>query len=261
MHLYHKMRTSMEKYNDCQNFLYEIYGLNPDFEYHAIIVAPSWKPEKVFDEYNSVIRIEKVGPYYCGYTVELNGKTYGNIQTATGAGNMIDCCLTLSNSKCKKVIFIGAVGALKDNIKLGDIVIPKYSIAGDGGSLYLYETISTDNFRNKISPNHEISQSIIDTARSINIEVKEKVVYCTDSIFCEYMHLDDILSLGSELIEMETASFFRCMELINKTGFALLCVSDNSASNNSLIGRSIEDTLNFHKARSKFIPQLILALS
>lgn len=254
------MKSSVEKYNDSNNMLYDVYGLNPDIEYDAIIVAPSWKPEKIFSSYNPSIIVGKVGPYYCGYTVEVNGKMLGFIQTGSSSGNMIDCCLTLGESKCKKVIMIGAVGALKDDIKLGDIVIPKYSIAGDGGSLYLYENICTDNYRKKIIPNKNSSQEIIDTAKKINIDVKEKIVYCTDTIFCEYFHLEEILSLGSELIEMETAAFYRSMELIDKPGVVLLCVSDNSATKNSLVGKSDEDRLRYHESRSKLIPQLLLEL-
>ncbi|MDF2989320.1 MAG: hypothetical protein K0R50_4830 [Eubacterium sp.] len=225
MNLYQKIKSSLEKYNDCKDLLKEIYGLDLEYAYDAIIVAPSWKPEKIFSEYNAVIQVEKQGPYFCGYKVNVNGKTFGYIQASSCAGNIIDCCLTIGQSKCKKVIFIGAVGALKEDIRLGDIVIPEYSIAGDGGSMYLYESISTDNFRKRIYPDREVSTIIINTAKNINIEVKQKIVYCTDSILCEYMHLEDILSLGSELIEMETASFFRCMDIIEKPGFALLCVS------------------------------------
>jgi len=168
--------------------------------------------------------------------------------------------LTLGGSKCRKVIFIGAAGALKADIKLGDIIIPKYSIAGDGGSLYLYEKIAVENFRKKIYPDKDISQKVIETAKKLKIDVKEKIVYCTDSIFCEYYHLEDTLSLGSELIEMETAGFFRCMELIGKPGYALLCVSDNSATKNSLVGKSAEDRARYHEARNRCIPEIVLGL-
>ncbi|MBN2772148.1 MAG: phosphorylase [Spirochaetes bacterium] len=261
MNLYDEMRSGKEKYNNCDNLLKDIYGLDSDFEYDAIIVAPSWNPEIIFSEYEPVVKVEKKGPYYCGYTVEFEGKRFGYIQVAAGAANIIDSCLTLGGSKCKKVIFIGAAGALKSDIKLGDIVIPKYSIAGDGGSLYLYEKIAVENFRKKIYPDKDISQKVIETAKKLKIDIKEKIVYCTDSIFCEYYHLEDILSLGSEIIEMETAAFYRCMELIGKPGFALLCISDNSATNQSLVGKTAEDRARYHESRNKLIPELVLVLT
>ena len=73
--------------------------------------------------------------------------------------------------------------------------------------------------------------------------------------------VDEIKSLGSELIEMETASFMRCMELIDKSYHVLLCVSDNSSCGNALVGRSEEDTNQFHLSREINLPKLILALS
>jgi hypothetical protein len=39
-------------------------------------------------------------------------------------------------------------------------------------------------------------------------------VFCTDSIFCEYSHLDFIRSFGAKLIEMETSSFYLMADLV-----------------------------------------------
>ncbi|MDP4090975.1 MAG: phosphorylase [Bacillota bacterium] len=259
--LYLNMQASFQRYNDCTDMLQAIYGLDKDTLYDAIIVAPSWKPEKIFVNYKAEIKVMKQGPYFCGYEVTVGRQRFGYIQTSSCSGNIIDCCLALGNSVCDRVIFIGAVGSLKSEIKLGDIVVPKHCIAGDGGSLYLYDKITTENFRKHVYPDKELTRKVLEAAGDLNIKVEEKVVYCTDTIYCEYMHLNEILSLGSELIEMETAAFFRCMELIGKKGIALLCVSDNSAANNSLIGRTEEDTYTFHKAREAYIPQLILELS
>lgn len=260
MDLYNKLRFNMERFSGCTDFLYNIYGLDENEDYEAIILAPSWKPEKIFKNFNTEIKSIKIGPYYSSYIVQVNNKKYGYIQTSAGASNLVDCCLTLGNTKCNKIIFIGAVGALKDDMKLGDIITPSKSIAGDGASLYLYENISTDKFQALIYPKVELKENLISIANKIGIEVKEKVVYCTDSIFCEYFHLNEILKLGSEAIEMETAAFYRCMEIMNKEGIAILCVSDNSATQNALIGRSEEDTEKFHKSREQLISKLILSL-
>jgi len=243
MELYNKLKLNMEKYSGCTDFLNNIYGLDENEEYKAIILAPSWKPEKIFKNFNVKIELVKEGPYYNGYVIDVENKKYGYIQTSAGAPSMVDCCLTLGNAKCNKIIFVGAVGALKEDMKLGDIITPSKSIAGDGASLYL-----------------QVKESAMNIAKNIGVELKEKIVYCTDSIFCEYLHLNEILELGSEAIEMETAAFYRCMEIINKDGIAILCVSDNSATENHLVGRSDEDTKKFHESRENLIPKLILSL-
>lgn len=260
MDLYNKLKFNMERFSGCTDFLYNIYGLDSNEEYESIILAPSWKPERIFKNFNAKIELNKTGPYFNGYTMHIGNKKYGYIQTGAGASNIVDCCLTLGNTKCNKIIFLGAVGALKEDIKLGDIITPSRSIAGDGASLYLHESISAERFQASVYPREDIKEKAMSVAKKIGIELKEKVVYCTDSIFCEYLHLNEILQLGSEAIEMETAAFYRCMEIMNKEGIAILCVSDNSATQNALIGRSEEDTEKYHKSRDKSIPQLVLSL-
>lgn len=260
MDLYNKIKLNMDKYSGCTDFLHHMYGLHENEEYEAIILAPSWTPEKIFKNFDARIEVIKSRSYYHGYIIKIDGKKYGYIQTGGGASNIADCCLTLGNTKCKKIIFIGAVGALKEDIMLGDIITPSKCIAGDGASLYLYENISASNFQTTVYPKEDIKEHALAVASKIGIQMKEKVVYCTDSIFCEYFHLKDILQFGSEAIEMETAAFYRCMEIMDKDGIALLCVSDNSSSQNALIGRSDEDTLKFHNCREASIGKLILSL-
>lgn len=260
MDLYNKLKLNMDRFSGCTDILHNIYGLDENEEYEAIILAPSWKPEKIFKNFNAEIELVKKGPYYNGYIIQIGNRKYGYIQTGTGASNIADCCLTLGYAKCNKIIFIGAVGALKEDMVLGDIITPSKSIAGDGASLYLHQKISSSNFQTSVYPKEIVKEKTLNIARKIGIGLKEKVVYCTDSIFCEYFHLNDILQLGSEAIEMETAAFYRCMEIMNKDGIAILCVSDNSATQNVLVGRGEEDTKKFHRSRETLIPKLILSL-
>lgn len=86
-------------------------------------------------------------------------------------------------------------------------------------------------------------------------------MYCTDSITCEYFHLDEILSMGSAYIEMETAAFLRCLAMMKRRGNALLCVSDNSAAGQHLLGRSEEELAVYHRTREEYIPKLLLELA
>jgi purine-nucleoside phosphorylase len=260
MDLYNKIKLSMEKYSGTVDFLNEIYGLDENENYEAIFLAPTWKPEKIFKNYDAIIELVKEGSYFNGYILKIDGKKYGYIQAGSGASNMVDLCLTLGNSICKKIIFIGAVGGLKEDLKIGDIITPSKCIAGDGASLYLYETLSKNHFQKEVYPKQYVKENVLSIAKKMGLDLKEKIVYCTDSIFCEYLHLNEILQFDSEAIEMETAAFYRCMEIMNKDGIAILCVSDNSITQNSLVGRSSEDTHKFHKSRETLIPKLVLSL-
>ena len=61
-------------------------------------------------------------------------------------------------------------------------------------------------------------------------DIRKASVFCTPSIALEYMHLDEIKAFGTDLIEMETSSFYLMTDLFELPGIALLVVSDNSAS-------------------------------
>lgn len=261
MNLYYRFNQEFNKYHCIEDILMYVYGLDSYKDYDAIIVAPSWNPEKLFKNYNpEIIKIDNCKSR-CGYEVVVNNKKYGYIVTERCSGNIIDCCMTLGHTVCNKIIFVGTCGALTKDSKLGDIVTPSYSIAGDGGSLYLYYNISKDNYRNKIYQNEESIKELKSAGKKLDIKIDDKVIYCTDTIFCEYLHLGEIKDLGSELIEMETAAFMRCMNLINKKYNIILSVSDNSPCGNALLGISENDTKIVHKSREVNIAKLIFELT
>jgi purine-nucleoside phosphorylase len=248
------------KHNNTDDLLKQIYNIDSNEKLDLIVIAPSWLPEKIMKNYDVKISTLSRHSYFGSYLVEYKEKRIAWIQCASGANNIIDTILTLGKSITAKVIFIGAVGALKADIQLGELVTPNFSLAFEGGSLYTYNQIDISNFGNKVTPNKAFLNEVINLAREKQIDLKVKSVYCTDSIICEYMHLDYIKSFNCDLIEMETAAFYRSLELIGKKGIALLVVSDNSTSGVSLIARTEEQNKTFHRARETYIPELILGL-
>ncbi|MBR5488270.1 MAG: hypothetical protein IKV72_01090, partial [Firmicutes bacterium] len=90
-----------------------------------------------------------------------------------------------------------------------------------------------------------------------DFSVKKAKVFCTDSIFCEYNHLDFITGFQTDLIEMETSGFYRMAELLEKPSIALLVVSDNSITGQPLFGMSQEQLADFNHSCQVLIPQII----
>ena len=58
----------------------------------------------------------------------------------------MDFILSLGVTKCKNIVFLGSAGSLDESIKIGEIVIPKYSICGDGASRYLNINLEDEFF-------------------------------------------------------------------------------------------------------------------
>lgn len=245
-------------YNGSQDILKDAYGIDSSIKYDAVVVAPVWIPAKIFKQDD--VHIKKMLDYVnqASYEVEFAGKKIAWIMCGVGSSNIIDVMLCLSESKAEKIIFVGSVGALKADIKLGELSTPLESYAYESATMYLFDSLDKNNFGCKIVPqNMEYISRVIKRAEQQEIDIVKRKVFCTDSVFCEYKFLDYIKDTGAELIEMETACFYKAINMMNKKGIALLCVSDNSAANISLVARDEESTRNYHNAREVNIPKLI----
>ena len=246
------------KYNNSTDMLKSVYGISSDEIFDAIIVAPSWTPYKVYKENSAQIEVIRETAGYESYIVEIDGLRLGWLRCGMSSSNVIDAMLASANSRTDKMIFLGAVGALKADIEIGEFCTPSESYAYDGASLYLYDKLDTANFGSTVRPGcAEYIEKVLESAAKSGIKICSRPTFCTDSIICEYAHLDEIKATGAELIEMETAAFYRCLELMGKKGIALLSVSDNSASGMPLVARTPEQKAKMNSCRTVQIPEVI----
>ena len=102
---------------------------------------------------------------------------------------------------------------------------------------------------------------IIQLAKDNNYTIKKASVFCTDSIAMEYTHLDEIKEFGTDLIEMETSTFYAIANLMQIPAVALLVVSDNSATGAPLVGRSEEIQKVYDFSRKVVLIDLIYKIT
>lgn len=91
--------------------------------------------------------------------------------------------------------------------------------------------------------------------------VRKASVFCTASIALEYYHLDEIREFNTDLIEMETSSFYLMADLLEIPAVALLVVSDNSATGAALVGRTEEEEEKYDEGRNRVLPDMILTVA
>ena len=164
------------------------------------------------------------------------------------------------NTKRSRSAFLGSAGSLDENIRIGDIVVPEYSICGDGASRYLNRNLE-DEFLKKKYPSKDFTNKLIDILKKENIKYHNVPNFSADTVFAQFYHIDKIIELGSKTIEMETANLFKCNELLNINVTALFCISDNAVLNKSLYsGRTEEENEYRHKIRDEVIPKIIVEL-
>ena len=251
---------TMHKYNS-DNMAYQTFGLDKKEHYDALVVAPSYSPYKLqMDSYCKVITL-KEGAYIAGYLVEKDGMKIAWIKTASSDSNLIDHLAICAELTFDKIIFIGAVGALKSEFELGDLCTPSFSIAGGIAHTYLKASILDYVPFEQVEPDMNFINHVVRIAKDNNCELKKASVFCTPSIAAEYFHLDEIKSFSTDLIEMETASMYLMADLLEIPAIALLVVSDNSATASALVGRTEAEQKKYEYGRNVLLPKMIISVA
>lgn len=251
---------SFHHYNS-PDMAHQVFGLDESLTYDALVVAPSYTPMKLQMEREARINLLNESAYTAGYLVEKDGLKIAWIKTAASASTCMDHMAVCAGLNIKKLIFVGAVGALNPHIKVGDLCTPSYSIAGGYALTYLKDSIRDFIPFERVEPQSSLADRAVALAAEEGWELKRASVFCTDSIAAEYFHLEEIRAFGTDLIEMETAAFYTMADLMEKPAVALLVVSDNSASGVPLVGRSEEDEQRYDRARRELLPHLIYKIA
>ena len=229
----------------------------------TVILAPTMEVN-FWENFNAEITT-LYSKYHTISNVKVDELEFTYITTGMGAPNLVDIVLALGNTNCKNILFIGSVGSLDKNINIGDMVIPEYSVCGDGVCRYLTgkPLKESNTFGEKYYPNKELTNIALEITK--NICTKENIPYhlaqnfSTDTIFAQFAHIDEIISLGCNVIEMETAALFRAAEICNKKAAAIFCVSDNSITNKSLYsGRNENDKKLKGYSRYVITPKILI---
>lgn len=221
-----------------------------------VVIAPCWGHE-MFENYN--FKEEKINDKIFNFHGENISFSYIEIKNI-GASAVMDFVLALGVTKCKNLVFLGSTGSLDEKIKIGDIVIPEYSICGDGASRYLNNNLE-DEFLKREYPTKKMTNKLIKLLKENNIKYHYVPNFSVDNIFAQFYHINKILELGAKTIEMETANFFKCGEIMNINVTALFCVSDNTVLKKSLYsGRTEEEHQYRHNVRYNVIPKIVIEL-
>ena len=238
------------------------FGLSADKHYDLLVVAPGWKPTTLLRGFDAEVGTAASHSYISGYEITAGGARIAWIQTSAGASSLIDEMSLCAFLDFDKLVFLGAVGSLTAEIGLGAVCTPTWCISGNLANGYLTEDLRTYQPFGRVYPNDPAF--VAETVRliqSMGYAIRQEGVFCTDSILCEYAHMDFIKHFGVSLIEMETSSFYLMADLMEKPAIALLVVSDNSAAGDSLVLRTPEQKAVYHAARSQIIPEIVLRMA
>ena len=145
MDIYESLINGNKRYGSNKDHICESNFKCKSFEINEkVIIAPTWKVDIFSNHVDNIQHISgPTGHGYNIYELKVGSNKITYIITGVGACNLIDAVLALGCTPCNKLLFMGSVGALDKNMKIGDLVIPQYSVSGVGADRYL-TTVTAD---------------------------------------------------------------------------------------------------------------------
>ncbi len=266
---YSSFLTAMERYGSkrediCRHYL----GVDPEQLHPTAILAPWWEPKSLPDLGQARLLTDPLASAQCKvWEITKGDQTFSYIKTGVGAPNFADAMLALGVTDCRRVLFVGSVGALDDKMEIGDLVLPSASVTGDGVSRYLCGTplSSKDPFGTLRYPHKALWEAANELASAACAEKKVGFhiakAYSIDTVFAQFYHLEEILAMGCTAIDMESAVFFTCAQLMGLESCAFFIVSDNTLHKQSLVsGRTAETEARRRLVRKQLLPEILTKL-
>lgn len=265
---YEKLLAGMERFGaDAAGAAEETFGVEGARIRKNVVLAPWWEPT-VFDP-EIFGRAEYISPVPNAETMVWDitppeGENFTFIKTHIGAPVCTDVALALGLTACEKCIFVGSVGALDENMMIGDIAVPTVSLSGDGVSRYLLSGSLGENdaFGREARPDAAWNELLLKQtewiAKAENVRFHKVKNFSIDTVFAQFARIDEILALGCNTVEMETAAAFLAAEMAGYKMAALFSVSDNTLLRKSLMGgREEEERLYRKRVRYSVFPKII----
>ena len=262
---YYQLINGMKRYGSTERDICLLsIGIAPDLIEENVVLAPWWEPSVLPDLGKAEYLSESASSPVKVWRIITNSLKFTYIKTGIGASVLMDVVLSLGLTKCRNILFIGSAGALDKSIGIGDIVIPEYSVCGDGASRYIAsDDIKHDSWGEKVYPDSELLTTVKSIIESIckqnNINWHLGRNFSIDSIFAEYAHLDTIINMKCNTIEMETAAAFRAAKTASIKIAAVFSISDNTITEKSLLNGRTEQEINYRRyVRRNIFPQIII---
>ncbi|PWM71548.1 MAG: hypothetical protein DBX59_08575 [Bacillota bacterium] len=199
--------------------------------------------------------------FFPTYKIEKDGAAFTFVAFQVGACNVTEVICALAYSRCEKVLFTGTVGALKEEMNIGDLLLPNYSMCGDGAVRYF--TLGSaaqngDTFGKKFYPDQKVHGDLARYLKDNGYPFDYANIFSIDTIVSQFFHIEEFLSYGADALEMETAAAFCSSEILGLKTAALFHVSDSTARNKSLLGgRSDEEKAAHGHKKRLVIPEIV----
>ena len=254
-----------ENGNTTEKIFERAFGIPKEKICENAVISPGWNPGRVFGMDRGE-KIAKSSPLF-GFKVwniPCGNSKITYVKTGYGASVVLDAVLLLGMTECKNILFLSSVGALSEKFGIGDILIPRYCVCGDGASRYISsERDLADVFGEKTYPNSGAFKRLAavteNCCRSASVKCHFGETFCADTIAAQGGYIEKMIKHGCNSVDMESAAFFGSAKAAGISAAALMQVSDNVLLKKSLFSDNIceEEKAYRRYVRAEVLPEII----
>lgn len=202
--------------------LMQMVQLRPeDIGKYAIVPGPRERLESLLK------KIEKPVKNFSFMEYTMHTGTFEGIKvTAINGGRFsADTAITteiLCNAKAQYMFRLGSCGALREDIKVGDLIVADNALRGEGVTPYYVDK----NFQSTSDAN--LTSQLEKAAKDSGLTVHKGTVWSTDAILRETReHVANAVNQGAIAVDMVSSVFLTITKLYNIKAAVILAVSDN----------------------------------
>jgi uridine phosphorylase len=160
---------------------------------------------------------------YTMYTGEFNGT---KITTINGGRFSADTAITteiLCSAEAKTMIRMGSCGSLREDIKIGDLIVADSALRGEGVTPYY-----VDDPKFQPDSDKALTDALFESAQESGFKVHRGRVWSTDAILRETReYVGNAINQGAVAVDMVTAVFLTICQIYRIPATAILAVSDH----------------------------------
>ena len=188
---------------------------------YALVPGPRERMEAIVKKLENPIKNFSFMEYTM-YTGTFNGT---KITTINGGRFAADTSITteiLCNSQVKALIRLGSCGCLREDIKIGDLIVADTAIKGEGVTQYYVDK----NF--VPTADKELTAALVKSAQATGLTVHQGKCWTTDAILRETREVvEGVAKQGAIAVDMVSAAFLTICQLYKIPATVILAVSDN----------------------------------
>lgn len=226
-----------------------------------VIITP-FVPLKSFLRHGEGWDVIDLNPrfFYKGFTLKKKRNAVTVILTGVGPSRVGDLISLLALTGAKNLLFAGAVGGLRADLRLGDFLVPCEAADGEGYSRYVSESFGEVVEKARVyASSGTLGEALQAFLTKREVLPKSGKVFTIGSIAFESR--ENLLTLkeaGFDALEMELSAFYAGVALHGFEGAAITYVSDRPLESSLWQEKTVEEQEALSRAW-RLLPQLSMS--